>query len=212
MIVVLLALAAREWMIRRQERSLPSFGVELSRDRERELHDKVTKFTAAIQGNPSDFNAHVELALAKTGLGDREGAAEVYRQMNQRFPGNYLSFQNLGKLYEDAGKGELAAEQYLLAIKNAPKNPHMYRNLVELYTYHLTSHTADIPKVLQQGLAVIPGSIDLMSMLAVYYRDHGDLAEAVRWYEQLLVFDQQNHTALEELKELKAKLRAAPAR
>ncbi len=204
-LAALIGLAIRESAIRRASLRLPPVAVNLAPERVEELRKQITENEAEIERNRDDFNAYVELALAKSELGDRDGAAEVYRTMNQRFPGNYLSFQNLGKLYEETEKYEMAAEQFLLAIDNAPKIALMYRNLVNLYTYHLPSRAADIPRVLQKGLGVMPGSLDLMAMMAVYYRDHGQPEEAIKWYEQLLVFDQENTTALEELKELKGK-------
>lgn len=204
-LAALIALAGRETMLRRAALRLPSAAVNLAPEKVKELQQKIAESEAAIRKNAEDFSAYTNLALARTELGDRDGAAEVYRTMNQRFPGNFLSFQNLGKLYEEAGKVAFAAEQYLLAIDNAPKNPHMYRNLVNLYTYHYTERASDIPRVLRKGLGIMPGSVDLMAMMAVYYRDHGDPAEAIKWYEQLLVFDQNNMAALEELKQLKAK-------
>lgn len=206
-LAALVVLAGREVIIRRGARRLPYVAANLAPDRVHELQQKITESEAAIRKNANDFSAHVNLALAKAELGDRDGAAEVYRTMNQRFPGNYLSFQNLGKLYEDAGKFAMAAEQYLIAIDNAPRIPHMYRNLVDLYTYHLKSRESDIPRILQKGLAISPGSTDLMAMMAVYYRDHGDINQAIHWYELLLVHNPWNTTALEELKALKAQIR-----
>jgi tetratricopeptide (TPR) repeat protein len=204
-LLALIVLAGREAVLRRRAYRLPDAAVNLAPEKVKELQQKIVENEAAVKKNADDFSAYTNLALAKTELGDRDGAAEVYRTMNQRFPGNYLSFQNLGKLYEDAGKYAFAAEQYLLAIDNAPKIPHLYRNLVNLYTYQYPERASDIPRVLQKGLGIMPGSVDLMSMMAVYYRDHGQPEEAIKWYEQLLVFDQENQAALEELKQLKEK-------
>lgn len=206
-LAALVVLAGREAYLRRTARVLPSSTVELAPERRKELEDTVATSIAVIRTNPQDFNAYVELALAHTELGNLEDAAEAYRTMNQRFPGNFLSYQNLGQLYEQTGKYEMAAEQYLIAIQNAPRNPHEYRFLVNLYTYKYRERASDIPRILQQGLAVIPGSVDLMGMLAVYYRDHGSREEAIKWYELLLVHDQSNTTALDELKTLKAQVK-----
>ena len=203
-LAAIIGLTVREVVLRRAARTIPPIAVDLAPEKRKALEEQVVASRAAIATNDQDFSAHVNLALALTDLGDRDGAAEVYRQMSQRFPGNYLSYSNLGKLYEDAGKYDFAAEQYLIAIQNAPRNPHLYRNVVILYSYQSKERASDIPRILQKGLLEMPGSTDLMAMLAVYYRDHGDRAEAIRWYEHLLVFDQSNTTALEELKQLKS--------
>lgn len=207
-VLVVVGVVIRERLAQREARRLPPVATDLTPDHRRELEEQAAKAAAAIAQNPSDFNAHVELALAKADLGDRDAAAETYRTMNQRFPGNYLSFQNLGQLYEDAGKYDLAAEQYLLAINNAPRIAHLYRKIVNLYTYQLKNRASDLPRILQKGLGVMPGSIDLMAMLAVYYRDHGQPEEAIKWFEHLLVFDPKNTAALDEVKALQAKLRS----
>ena len=202
-LAAIIGLTIREVVVRRAARTIAPIAVDLAPEKRKTLEESVAKSRAAIAANAQDFNAHTVLALALVDLGDREGAAEVYRQMNQRFPGNYLSYQNLGTLYEEAGKYDFAAEQYLIAIQNAPRIPHLYRKIVNLYTYHAKERASDIPRILQKGLNEVPGSIDLMAMMAVYYRDHGQREEAIRWYEHLLVFDQSNTTALEELKQLK---------
>ena len=206
-LLILVGFAVREEYLRYRARVIPPYAANLEEARVKELRAKIAAQEEIIRLNPQGFNPYVELALAKTDLGDREGAAEVYRTMNQRFPGNYLSYQNLGVLYEDAGKYTMAAEQYLLAIANAPRIPHEYRYLVNLYTYKLQERASDIPRILQKGLGENPGSVDLMAMMAVYYRDHGQPEEAIKWYEQLLVFDQENKTALDELKALQAQLK-----
>lgn len=203
LLAFLITIAGRDAYLRTRARQLPPVAVELSAERRRELEAKVVKFTGDIRANPKDFNAYVELALARSEFGDRDAAAEVYRTMNEQFPGNFLSFQNLGKLYEETGRYDFAAEQYLLAIDNAPRIAYLYRNLVNLYTYHLPARASDIPRVLEKGLAIAPGNTDLMGMLAVYYRDHGDRAEAIRWFSHLLVVDPQNTTVIEEVKRLK---------
>ncbi len=206
-LAVLMVLAGREVIMRRQAREIPPYAVNVPAEQRTALLAKIAKAESDIRRTPNTFSPYVELALAKTDLGDRDGAAEVYRTMNQRFPGNYLSYQNLGKLYEDAGKYDMAAEQYLIAIQNGPRIVSLYRNIVNLYTYHLKSRASDIPRILQNGLAISPESADLTAMMAVYYRDFGQPAEAIKWYELLLVFDQGNKTALEELRALKEQVR-----
>ena len=206
MLAALVGLTVREVIVRRTARDLPPYAVNLAPDKRQELQEKITKFTEEVRRNPQLFSAYVELALAKTDFGDREGAAEVYRTMNQQFPANYLSYQNLGQLYEEAGRYTMAAEQYLLSIQNAPRIPHQYRYLVNLYTYQLKERAGDIPRILQKGLVESPGSVDLMSMMAVYYRDHGNIPEAIRWFEHLLVFDKETTSVITEVKALKAQL------
>ncbi|MDO8463535.1 MAG: hypothetical protein Q7S96_04700 [bacterium] len=161
----------------------------------------------ADDDDKNDFNAYVKIALAKEDLGDREGAAAIYRDMNERYAGNYLSFQNLGILYQEDKKCELASEQFLRAIANAPRIAHHYRNIVNLYTYDCPEYVHDIPVVLQDGLAIMPNSVDILSLMAVYHRDFGTIEDAIHWYEFLLVYDQENRTAIDEVRELREQLR-----
>lgn len=188
----------------RDDQRLAAGTMTLSEEERRALEQEVVTATQELADADSgnDFNAHVKIALAKEKLGDREGAAAVYRSMNRQYPGNYLSFQNLGMLYQEDKKCDFASEQFRQAIRNAPRIALMYRNFVNLATYDCQQYAQDIPRMLQDGLAVLPDSVDLTSMMAVYHRDFGNVEDAIHWYELLLVFDQSNTAALDELKQL----------
>ncbi|MFH1430153.1 MAG: hypothetical protein ABIG71_01350 [Candidatus Uhrbacteria bacterium] len=205
-LVAVIGLVVREVTLRRAVRTLPQIEVDLTDEKRAELDAKIVASQAAIAADKSDFSAYTDLALAKTNLGYLNDAAEVYRHMNQLFPGNYLSFQNLGQLYEQEERFDLAAEQYLLAIDNAPRIPHLYRMYVNLITYKMPERHQEIPRVLTKGLEIVPEGVDFMSMMAVYYRDQGQLEDALHWFELLLVFDQENETAKREAMEIKEQL------
>jgi tetratricopeptide (TPR) repeat protein len=203
-ISALIAWAVVDIVMDARARSLPSVDRDITDDERGALERTIAEAEAILAVDAQNFSTHVTLARAKADLGDLDGAAEVYRKMNQRFPRNFLSFQNLGNLYEETERYEFAAEQFFHAIDNAPRDPHQYRNIVNLYTYKLTERREDIPRILQKGLAELPGSVDLMAMMATYYRDTGDRDEAIRWYELLLVFDQENESIISEVQALKA--------
>ncbi|MDO8425423.1 MAG: hypothetical protein Q7T01_02830 [bacterium] len=210
LVVVVIGAAAWEKQARIDARTLAPRQVDLAAEERTALEQEIVaaEQELADEDDANDFNAYVKIALARGKLGDREGEAETYRTMNAKYPGNYLSYQNLGVLYQEDKKCDLAREQYLRAIENAPRIPHVYRSIVNLYTYDCQEYVHEIPAVLQGGLAIVPDSVDFMSMMAVYHRDFGNLEDAIHWLELILVFDQENASVLAEVKDLQKRLEA----
>ena len=161
----------------------------------------------ALKEDPKSFDEWIELGLERKRLGDYEGAAEAWEYVSLLYPGNIVSFANLGDLYmnflHDYAKAE---ERYLKAIKNKP-DPYIFSNLFDLYRVYKAESEGGID-ILKKGIVENPGALELYIMLARAYRDAGRIDEAsIAFDEAIAVAQRQNNTsAVASLKEEKADL------
>lgn len=147
----------------------------------------VAELTARLKKNPSDFDALLNLGALYKIAGDYEGARLVWEYASAISPANYSSFANLGNLYHNYFKDYPKAEtNYLKAIANEKTYIDGYRSLHELYRYSYAVKAAQAPKILEQGIAANPKAVDLMIVLAQYYRDTGDKAKALVYYDKAI--------------------------
>lgn len=192
--------------------------------------DRLTEFTGTFEANrkvlerdPDAFNSWYTAGLMKKFVCDYEGARDIWEHAGQLRPKNSISFGALGNLYGFFLNDKVKAEaNYLKAIENeeafkelqrenkAPAytvNIQYYRDLHETYRAQGTDRGADAIGVLQRGLRVEPKSSDLMVLLASYYRDSGNLPEAIRWFEESLTITPNNEPVIKEIARLRAALR-----
>ena len=90
-----------------------------------------------------------------------------------------LEFHNFKNLVK-------AEENFLKAISNNASFEEGYRALYELYRYGYTSKKDQAPKILEQGITRNPHAINLMTLLASYYKDIGDKGKAIVYYNKAL--------------------------
>ncbi|MBI4119954.1 MAG: tetratricopeptide repeat protein [Parcubacteria group bacterium] len=131
-------------------------------------------------------NDWIALGSIKKFFNDYEGAKDAWEYAGVLYPGNALSFANLGHLYGfylgDAAKAE---NSFRRAIDSDPYQPSYYIGLADLYRHAYASKKSEAPKVLLEGMSVI-GDANLVLSLATFYRDEGDKTNAVKYYEEVL--------------------------
>ncbi len=196
---------------------------DLQDDKLKEYAERFTAVKRVLESDPDQFNSWYTAGLMKKFVCDYEGARDIWEYAGSIRPRNSISFGALGNLYgyflNDRAKAEA---NYLKAIENeeafkelqrenkAPEytvNIQYYRDLHEIYRGQGKDKEADSINVLQRGLRVEPKSSDLMVLLASYYRDNGNLPEAIRWFEESLTIASNNEPVIKEIARLRAALR-----
>lgn len=133
------------------------------------LNADFAKVQEEIAANPKNFDAWVALGgLYKMG-GDYMDAATVWEYVSAQWPGNQVSFNNLGDLYMNfLHEYPKAAANYQQEIKNFPTDVQVYEDLYTLYTGPYPQPSSVITSMLQKGIAANPDSADLKATLSAY--------------------------------------------
>ncbi|MEK7558431.1 MAG: hypothetical protein AAB507_01230 [Patescibacteria group bacterium] len=163
------------------------FNANLSEEVKKILTDRISADIAMLKKNIGDIETWILLGADYKAAGDYGGARLAWEYANAIRPANYVSFSNLGDLCHFYLKDYPCAEKNLLiSIKNEPAYIAGYRALYDLYALSYKEKFSEAPKILLKGLAVNPKSVDLMILLAQYYRDTGDKGNALLYYDKAI--------------------------
>jgi cytochrome c-type biogenesis protein CcmH/NrfG len=159
-----------------------------------------------LEKNPDSFNEWLALAVFKKGVGDFEGARDIYLYCQKIRPNSSVPLVGLADLYlysfNDAGK----AEAYLKQAMTIDQNDYfLILRLAEIYRYKMPGKEALYEQTILGGLQKFPDNVDLTSALATYYRQTEQIEKAIQYYEKLVALDPNNKTAKDDLEELKKK-------
>lgn len=73
-----------------------------------------------------------------------------------------------------------------MAIKNSPGNILSYKGLYELYTFSYKQNTSAAEDILLEGISNNPDAIDLMVLLAFYYKETGEAERAAGYFNSAI--------------------------
>lgn len=166
-----------------------TFPKDFPGDAKKIITDNVATLVENLKKNPADYSSWLDLAIQYKTIADYEGARLVWEYVNTAAPTQSISFHNLGNLYDLYLKNYPKSEEnYLTAIKNGPNQTSSYLGMHELYRYSYKQNTSAAVDILLQGMKAIPapGNVDLTIMLASYYKDKHDIANAKKYYQQAL--------------------------
>jgi tetratricopeptide (TPR) repeat protein len=159
---------------------------------------------SALQKNPDEFAAWLYLGVIKKGVGDYEGARDVFLYAAKIRPQSSTPFANLADLYayflNEPEKAEVAIKT---AIANDPNDYSFYVALADIYRYKIPGKEVLYEKTLLDALKILPDDPNLISALAVYYRQIKQTDKAILYYEKLLKIFPDNQMAEEDLAALK---------
>ncbi len=152
---------------------------------------------------PDGMNDWIAVGVIKKSFNDYEGARDAWEYANILYPANGLSFTNLGNLYgfylHDNAKAEFNLKK---AIANDPYQTSYYLGLADFYKNVYVSKESEVPKVILEGMKTIK-DVNLVLYLASYYRDEGDKANALKYYQEVLKISPNQAGIQEEVDRLK---------
>ena len=94
--------------------------------------EEIPGLEAAIAADPTDLYSLEMLAVANYNLGQYEPAEAAYKKI-LAITDDAFTHNNLGNVYRDWGKPDLAIAEYEAAIKLDPTLKHPYVNLAGIY-------------------------------------------------------------------------------
>jgi tetratricopeptide (TPR) repeat protein len=196
-------LAWQTWRWQGRMSEFRNYIVSLFAGEKEELPEDIRAAYETLKRDPSDVDAYMKIALWKRDKGQLEDAIKLYQAALEIRPTDTLLLGNIADLYIRNNQFSEAESAYFKIVENNPKWLSAYRNLADLYRYHLTEKQSEIPKILLKGLENNPeNELYFVGPLAVYYKDFGPKEEAIKWYERLIELDPANETAKRELEEL----------
>ncbi len=157
-----------------------------------------------LQENPDSFNDWLYLGVLKKGVGDYEGARDVFIYAGQIRPQSSTPFANLADLYAYFLNDPVKAEESIKkAIVNDPNDFNLFISLADIYRYKFPDKEAMYEQTLLDAQQKFPDNPNIISQLASYYRQTKQTAKAIDYYELLVRLDPNNQTAKDDLAELK---------
>jgi len=158
----------------------------------------IAKYTAELTKDPRATNTWIALGLQYKMAGDYAGAEEAWTYATRLSSKNIVPFYNLGDLYYGYLKDPVKSEaNFKTVIALDSTYTAAYRALFDLYRYAYPAKQSLAPEILLQGIKQSEDPIDLTILLAGYYKDTGDIADARTYYQKAIVLaSQKNNTAL----------------
>ncbi|MBI5139863.1 MAG: hypothetical protein HZA94_00200 [Candidatus Vogelbacteria bacterium] len=148
---------------------------------------EISSNVESLKSNPDQFGRWLDLALLRKLVEDYIGAEEIWIFTSKEWPDSFISHANLGDLYTFYLKDSLKAEISLKkVIEISPNTVPSYRNLFMLYTNQYIEKKSEALPTLLSGIKANPKAVELMILVASYYKDSGDNVKALEYYSMAL--------------------------
>lgn len=154
-----------------------------------------------LKKDPLNVNEWIMLGVNRKSIGDYEGARDAWEYVKALVPSNIVAWNNLGDLYHFYLKDYVKSEEnWKKTIALKPDYIQGYSGLVDLYKYSFKVKLSETPIILKAGIIKNPDVVDLQVMLAHYYQDIGQTAEAKDAYNKAIATAEHlNNTTLTDL-------------
>jgi len=159
---------------------------KISEDQLKILKSDYKSAVEKYKQDPNNFSALMTFAFINYQLGNYESARDIYIRVGKISPGNYNSFWNLANCLIRLKDYSGAEQAYLKAIENGPDQTRHYTALAEIYWYDMPEKKSEIPDLYKKGLAVLPNNYDFLINLASYYKETGDKANALKYFQEVI--------------------------
>jgi len=113
---------------------------------------KTRRYLTAIQDNPSDVNAHLQMGIILAKIGDRKEAMKYFDKVISLDAKNADALNNRGNLLMIDDKYQDAQKAYMAAAQASPKDAHVWVNLARAYKRTGDTKKAKAAFVKAQGL------------------------------------------------------------
>jgi len=210
LVIVVGAIGYYAWTQSVQPGDEPSSGFKvmtnLSEEQVSKYRQEYNEVMDALAQKPDDFDSLLRLGMIKKYIGDYRGAEQVWVKVGELQPKNSTSFGNLADLYanflKEYDKAEIA---YQVAIKNStgePLNMLYYRNYYDFARLYLKDGEK-AEQIVLKAVADNPKSQDVYVLAGQLYRDNGDKAKALQYFQKALALDPTDELLKQEIERLK---------
>jgi len=138
----------------------------------------------AVSFKPRLDLVHYNLAVIYDQKGDRERAADHYREALKANPKDYLSCLNLGIIEADQGRSEEALRWYEKAAALEPRLEGAQVNMANIYI--TLGNIPEAEAALERALAINPKSVEALHSKSILAAKTGDLIKALSFNRRVL--------------------------
>jgi tetratricopeptide (TPR) repeat protein len=148
----------------------------------------IAELEKLLKIDPINRSYRTTYATAKVGLGDHEGALELYRQLVADAPPAFQASElhlSIAHSFKAMGKQSEAVDSYRTAAAVRPSFGDAYWSLANLKTYRFTED--EIGRMRSEEAAVATSPVDrfhLCFALGKALEDRGEFGESFRYYER----------------------------
>lgn len=157
-------------------------------------YQKASEFLEkAVDADPDNTLAHVNLALSYQELGKNESAVAQYDVVFRQKPALHSLRFDYGNLLAEMGNDDAAIENYKIYIKNFPQDARGYQNIGIVYKRlnKINETIVNFEKALE--LQKDKRDITLVADLAECYHLKNDYPNALKYYDEVLASDKNNY-------------------
>lgn len=157
-------------------------------------YEKAAEFLEkAVDADPDNSSAHINLALSYQELGKNNLALSQYDVVFRQQPSLHSLRFDYGNLLAEMDKEEAAIENYKIYIENYPQDARAYQNIAIVYKRLLKydDAIANYDKALK--LQKDKRDLELVKDLAECYHLNKDYPNAVKYYDEVLASEPNNY-------------------
>lgn len=171
---------------------------KMTEDTKAKMVAEIKNVSDVLKKNPEFFDGWMNLGVLRKFIGDYDGAREAWEYAAALRPDVHITYNNLGDLYHFYLKDFTKAEMNMRRAVDVKSDFIMgYTHLHELYLYSLKSKSDLADDVLMEGIQKNQDDPELRIVLASYYRDIGDKANARKYFAEAIALNPPNKTALQ---------------
>ena len=182
------------------------FSVNFNAEVKNAYSKKISDTVSILKADCNAFSAWLDLGIYASSIGDYDSAKISWETASKIQPNYFLPYHNLGNLYGFSLKDLPKAEEYYFkAISKNFESLNSYSDLADLYLYG--GQVQKAITLLTNGLneSVSTNShLFFLQKLAFVYRESGDKANALKYYEKLLSADPANDSVRQEVERFRS--------
>ncbi len=200
-ILIILGFASIVWWVKvgEQKSYIKSFAVYEQNDT-----DEIKILKTELEQDLHNKDVLFFIAEAYENEGDLERAIEYYIRCTEVRNDN-LYYMNLASLYVRTQNFDKAEQANKKIIENNVKQISAYRNLLTIYIDVKREKLPEFIPIAEYGRQFMPNDSELPKMMALAYREMGNISKAIEFYEIALQFEPNNEGIKEEIEILKNK-------
>jgi Flp pilus assembly protein TadD len=163
----------------------------------KELHNVMSRELRHVQNDPNDAEAHFNLGVNYSTLGEFSKAVHHYQEAARLDPKNTWVRNNLGSVYRTVGRTGDAIAQYMEAIRLNPNDAKAHNNLG--YVFLMQGKLAQASAQFDEALRNDPDLAEAENNLGVIALQQRDATRAATHFERALKADPKNALARNNL-------------